>query len=119
MPTLKSITNHTFGGKKLKRGDKFEATDREAKLVIALGRAKPYQTRVMRPRKEASSGQPPVTPVLAPPSTNPTADQNGDQTGQLADAGSESTGSASIGNDSSGADNSGETDRRDMKADLE
>lgn len=109
MPTLKSTTKHTFGGKKLKRGDKFEANDREAKLVIALGRAKPYQTRVMRPRKEASTGQPPALPVVDPPAGDPAFDPTNELGSHNPDPGGES-----ISND-----NAGETERRDMKADLE
>lgn len=51
MPTIVATKDYPYGTRKLKVGDRFEATDRDADLLVKIGMAKPVTvtTRAMSP----------------------------------------------------------------------
>jgi hypothetical protein len=46
MPTIVATKDYPYGTRKLKVGDRFEATERDADLLVKVGMATPVKTRV-------------------------------------------------------------------------
>ena len=52
MPHMKALTAQVFAGIRILTGDEFDATDAEAKLLVALQRAQIVKKPAGRPRKD-------------------------------------------------------------------
>src|SRR5215213_10166397 len=70
MQDIIAVNTISYGGKKYNPGDKIPARSRDAKVLMALGKAKPcgpiVNVPAKAPAKKADIVQPPPTPPPAP-----------------------------------------------------
>lgn len=53
MPNMRAITEHRFGRGKVRPGDTYEATEREAQLLTALGWSERVTRKQRKPRNRS------------------------------------------------------------------
>jgi hypothetical protein len=53
MPTIVATKDYPYGTRKLKVGDRFEATERDADLLVKVGMAKPVKAKPATAKPDA------------------------------------------------------------------